>query len=139
MLLHKILFGIAGHFGAGNHYPFVQHSAQEVHLGYGPKGTSGIVYQKMPVTEGEGAFKTTVHMCTVVTLPQFQPSPFHDTEKCALELRWEDYQVREPAIRSRQYDCTICITAEFTGPNEYDELQGCSAKQGTQIIYRPFL
>lgn len=52
-------------------------------------GTKNIPYQKVTDTEGTGGTKTSVHMCTIVAMPQFQGP----NEKCFEELRWEDYQV----------------------------------------------
>ena len=62
-------------------------------------GTRAVQYAKVPDSEGQGASKTTVHMCSIVAMPQFQAP----NEKSALELRWEDYQVGESGSTGIRY------------------------------------
>ena len=54
-------------------------------------GSKNVPYQKVSESEGSGATKTTVHLCTLVSMPQFQPP----NEKSFEELRYEDYQVEQ--------------------------------------------
>ena len=52
-------------------------------------GSKNVPYQKVSETEGSANQKNTVYLCSMVSMPQFQPP----NEKQYEELRAEDYQV----------------------------------------------